>query len=258
MREAAEAERFERAAALLRRRDRLAWVLERLDGVLRATHTAPRLVLAQHPVKERYDAFWMVQGRLVDWGPLPGPSELAERTEAALSRQPGRAPIPADEIDEVRIVASWIAEHEPRRSPSSRAGRRHAAPLRRERALAWPHDRAPDSPQSLRGRPRHARAFWEGVFELDVAMDMGWIATLASPANPSVQVSVFERGAEEGRDPFVSVEVTTSTRSTRACSSAATRWSIRSGTRIGACGGSWSEIPRARGQRALARARRRR
>jgi DNA polymerase III subunit epsilon len=114
MREAAEAERFERAAALLRRRDRLAWVLERLDGMLRATHTAPRLVLAQHPVKERYDAFWVVQGRLVDWGPLPGASELVERTEAALSRQPGRAPIPADEIDEVRIVASWIAEHEPR------------------------------------------------------------------------------------------------------------------------------------------------
>ena len=113
MREAAEGERFERAAALLRRRDRLAWVLERLDGVLRATHTAPRLVLARHPVKERFDAFWIVRGRLVDWGPLPGASELVERTEAALSRPPGRTPIPADEIDEVRIVASWIAEHEP-------------------------------------------------------------------------------------------------------------------------------------------------
>ncbi len=113
MHEASAAQLFERAAALLRRRDRLAWVLERLDGMLRATHTAPRLVLAQHPVKERFDAFWIVQGRLVDWGPLPGASELVERTEAALSRPPGRAPIPADEIDEVRIVAGWIAEHEP-------------------------------------------------------------------------------------------------------------------------------------------------
>ena len=81
--------------------------------MLRATHNAPRLVLAQHPVKERFDAFWIVQGRLVDWGALPGASELVERTEAALSRPPGRAPIPADEIDEVRIVASWMAEHEP-------------------------------------------------------------------------------------------------------------------------------------------------
>ncbi len=113
MREASHAQRFERAAALLRRKERLAWVLERLDGMLRATHSAPRLVLARHPVKERFDAFWIVQGRLLDWGPRPGASELVERTEAALSRPPGRAAVPADEIDEIRIVASWVAEHEP-------------------------------------------------------------------------------------------------------------------------------------------------
>jgi DNA polymerase-3 subunit epsilon len=113
MGEAAREQLFERAAALLRRKERLAWVLERLDGVLRATHAAPRLVLAQHPVKERFDAFWIVQGRLVDWGPLPGVSELASRTEAALGRPPGRSVVPADEIDEIRIVASWVAEHEP-------------------------------------------------------------------------------------------------------------------------------------------------
>jgi hypothetical protein len=81
--------------------------------MLRATHAEPRLALAQHPVKERFDAFWIVQGRLVDWGPLPGASELASRTEAALARPPGRAVIPADEIDEIRIVASWVAENEP-------------------------------------------------------------------------------------------------------------------------------------------------
>jgi hypothetical protein len=113
MQEASAGQRFERAAALLRRKERLAWVVERLDGVLRATHSAPRFVLAKHPVKDRFDAFWLVQGRLVDWGPLPGASELAERTEAALSRPPGRSAIPANEIDEIRIVASWIAEHEP-------------------------------------------------------------------------------------------------------------------------------------------------
>jgi DNA polymerase-3 subunit epsilon len=113
MREAAGAQRFERAAALLRRKERLAWVLERLDGVLRATHSAPRLVLARHPVKERFDAFWIVQGRLVDWGPLPGPTELAARTEAALARPRGRTVIPVDEVDELRIAAGWIAEHEP-------------------------------------------------------------------------------------------------------------------------------------------------
>jgi DNA polymerase III subunit epsilon len=113
MREASDAQRFERAATLLRRKERLAWVVDRLEGMLRATHAEPRLVVAQHPVKERFDAFWIVQGRLVDWGPLSGPTELAERTEAAVARPPGRTAIPAGEIDEIRIVASWVAEHEP-------------------------------------------------------------------------------------------------------------------------------------------------
>jgi DNA polymerase-3 subunit epsilon len=112
MREASDDHRYERAAALLRRRERLAWVLERLEGVLRATHTAPRLVLAKHPVKERYDAFWLVRGRLVDWGALPSHEELVERTEAALARPPGRAVVPVDEVDEIRIVASWVADGE--------------------------------------------------------------------------------------------------------------------------------------------------
>jgi DNA polymerase-3 subunit epsilon len=113
--ECAHERRYERAASLLRRRERLTWVLERLEGMVRATHAAPSLVLARHPVKERFDAFWLVRGRLVDWGPLPGHSELVERTEAALDRPRGRAPVPKDEVDELRIVAGWTAEHEPPR-----------------------------------------------------------------------------------------------------------------------------------------------
>ena len=69
---AVQAQHYERAAGLLRRRDRLAWVLDKLEGVLRATQAAPRLVLARHPVKERFDAFWILRGRVLDWGPLPG------------------------------------------------------------------------------------------------------------------------------------------------------------------------------------------
>jgi DNA polymerase-3 subunit epsilon len=114
--EQASAERrYERAAALLRRRGRLAWVLERLEGILRATHAAPRLLLARHPVKPRHDAFWIVHGRLADWGPLPGHSELVERTRAALARLDGnaRAPVPAAEVDELRIVWGWLADSEP-------------------------------------------------------------------------------------------------------------------------------------------------
>jgi DNA polymerase III subunit epsilon len=119
MRAAAAERRYERAAALRRRRDRLAWLLERLEGVLRATHSGPRLVLAPHPTKHRFDALWIVQGRVVDWGPLPGTSELLERTEAALSRlRPrGPAPVPAAEVDEVRIASTWIAANDPPRLP---------------------------------------------------------------------------------------------------------------------------------------------
>jgi DNA polymerase-3 subunit epsilon len=115
MADAAVARRYERAAALLRRRERLAWLLERLEGVLRATHSAPRLVVARHPVKQRFDAFWIVRGRVADWGPLPGPTELGLRTEAVLERAGRRGPaaLPKTEVDEVRIVWGWVAEHDP-------------------------------------------------------------------------------------------------------------------------------------------------
>jgi DNA polymerase-3 subunit epsilon len=112
-------QRYERAAALLRRRGRMAWVLERLEGLLRATHATPRLLLARHPVKERFDVFWIVRGRLADWGGLPGHTELVERTRAALDRLEGgaRGPVPAAEVDELRIVWGWLAENEPPQLP---------------------------------------------------------------------------------------------------------------------------------------------
>ena len=55
--------------------------------------------------------------------------------------------------------------------------------------------------------PASTKAFYVDLFDLDVAMDLGWIVTLASPKNRSAQISVFERGSEGGRDPFVSIEV---------------------------------------------------
>ena len=45
------------------------------------------------------------------------------------------------------------------------------------------------------------------LFELDVAMDLGWVATLASPEQARAQISLFAPGAETGPDPFVSIEV---------------------------------------------------
>ena len=62
-------------------------------------------------------------------------------------------------------------------------------------------------PNVFEDDPAAARAFWQDVFELDVAMDMGWIATLVSPAERAAQISVFQRDADESPSPFVSVEV---------------------------------------------------
>jgi DNA polymerase-3 subunit epsilon len=117
MRAAASEQRFERAAWLRRRRRRLEVILGRLEGLLEATHARPRLILAAHPTDvARRDAFWLVGGRLVDWGALPAEvCELAERTTQALARggRPGElaAHVPPAEVDEVRLVRSYLASH---------------------------------------------------------------------------------------------------------------------------------------------------
>jgi DNA polymerase-3 subunit epsilon len=116
MRQAASQQLFERAESLRRRARRLTTILDRLGGVLEATHARPRLILAPHPGDARCEAFWLVGGRLVDFGPCPGGvEELAERTGAALTRE-GRigevgAHVPPDEVDEVRIIGTWLASH---------------------------------------------------------------------------------------------------------------------------------------------------
>jgi DNA polymerase III subunit epsilon len=121
MRAAAAARRYERAAWLRRRARRLESLIGRLGGVLRATHAGSRLVLVSHPeTPSRRDAFWIVGGRVADWGPLPGdPAEVVGRTDVALrgAPQPGLGGwLPADELDETRIVGSWLAGHDEARS----------------------------------------------------------------------------------------------------------------------------------------------
>ncbi len=116
LRDAVAAQRYESAAVLHRRRERMQLLVERLGGLIQATHAQTRLVLARHPAKERWDAFWIVAGRVADWSELPEPDELAARTEAALERRPHsarRPAIPVEEVDEIRIVQSWIAANEP-------------------------------------------------------------------------------------------------------------------------------------------------
>jgi DNA polymerase-3 subunit epsilon len=141
---ASGAQAYERAGGLRRRRARLEQLLSRLDGALAATHARPRLVRAPHPRDAaRGDLFWLVDGRVVDWGPThPGPthparpaqpsdparpsrpaqpagaaeSDVHARTREALRRWSPTCPathVPADEVDEVRIVAGWIAANDP-------------------------------------------------------------------------------------------------------------------------------------------------
>src|SRR4051812_22293757 len=116
MADAAATQRYERAAVLLRRRERLAGLVERLSGLLEATHARSRLVLAKHPAKPHWDAFWIVAGLVADWGPLPPVDELHERTRAALATRPARRKsVPPEAVDEIRIVQIWIAAHDPPR-----------------------------------------------------------------------------------------------------------------------------------------------
>jgi DNA polymerase III subunit epsilon len=113
MRAASAAQRYERAAWLRRRSRRLESLLGRLGGVLRAAHAGSRLVLAPHPAAPgRADAFWIVGGRIADWGPVPEPVELAARTTAALVTTSNGAWLPYDELDEMRIVGAWLAGHD--------------------------------------------------------------------------------------------------------------------------------------------------
>lgn len=114
MRAASGARLYERAAALRRRRARLELILRRLDGALRATHLAPELVLARHPVADRHDAIWRAGGRVAAWRPLGSVEDLAAETakvlRAAGSQDLG-AWVPADEIPEIRTAAAWLASH---------------------------------------------------------------------------------------------------------------------------------------------------
>lgn len=54
-------------------------------------------------------------------------------------------------------------------------------------------------------RPAETRDFFVGLLGFEVVMDMGWIATVASPANPSVQVGIV--GNDDPAAPGISVEV---------------------------------------------------
>lgn len=52
-----------------------------------------------------------------------------------------------------------------------------------------------------------ASAFYTDVFGLVTVMDHGWIATLADPSHPEVQLSLITRDATAPVSPAVSIQV---------------------------------------------------
>jgi hypothetical protein len=116
MRGAAAEQNFERAAWLRRRRERLAWLLERLGGVLAATHCPPAARAGRAPARRalrRVLARGRARGRLGAAGrPRRGHgAHGAARCAAATAPAPPRAWRP-DEVDEARIVSTWLDAHD--------------------------------------------------------------------------------------------------------------------------------------------------
>lgn len=63
-------------------------------------------------------------------------------------------------------------------------------------------------PNLVCGRIQDTRAFYEDLLGFEVAMDMGWIVTLASPENETAQISLSE-GSQLPHDdhPVLTIEV---------------------------------------------------
>ncbi len=109
--DASAAQRYERAAWLRRRRERLAVLLSRAGHGLAVTPSRPLLVLADAPDGDAWEAFWLVGGRVADWGSLPETAQVVERSAAAL--RTAVRPLRPAEIAQARIAAAWVASNEP-------------------------------------------------------------------------------------------------------------------------------------------------
>ncbi|MGQ0841996.1 VOC family protein [Actinokineospora sp.] len=56
-------------------------------------------------------------------------------------------------------------------------------------------------------RPAETRAFYTGLLGLDVAMDLGWVATLVSASSPASQIIIMDAAEVSDQRPDMSVEV---------------------------------------------------
>ena len=56
-------------------------------------------------------------------------------------------------------------------------------------------------------RMDESRKFYAEFLGLEMAMDMGWISTFVSPANPTAQITLMQTSASTAPNPNVSMEV---------------------------------------------------
>jgi predicted enzyme related to lactoylglutathione lyase len=62
-------------------------------------------------------------------------------------------------------------------------------------------------PNIISAEPDLCRDFYAGYLGLQVAMDMGWIATYASPDNPTAQISVIRGDVSPTADRTLSISI---------------------------------------------------
>src|SRR4029453_13105100 len=62
-------------------------------------------------------------------------------------------------------------------------------------------------PDIISERMDESRKFYTEFLGFDVAMDMGWVLTFASPQNPTAQITVMQRNEKAGPQPNMSIEV---------------------------------------------------
>jgi catechol 2,3-dioxygenase-like lactoylglutathione lyase family enzyme len=60
-------------------------------------------------------------------------------------------------------------------------------------------------PNIRSGRPAETRDFFTKLLGFEVAMDLGWVVTVASPSNPSTQVTIVAN--DDPSAPGISIEV---------------------------------------------------
>jgi catechol 2,3-dioxygenase-like lactoylglutathione lyase family enzyme len=63
-------------------------------------------------------------------------------------------------------------------------------------------------PDIISQRMDESRKFYTEFLGFDVAMDMGWVLTFASPSNPTAQITVVRGSEKAAPQPNMSIEVT--------------------------------------------------